>query len=266
MTGSPAGPPDDDLERRLRDLGDHLVLGGEEAGGEERTLVAAVIDRLDEAGPQSPPSRGETGLRAPWIVAAAAAVAVLFVGVAAVAPAREAVAGWLGIGAVEIRTGDDPAPSSSPSTDPRVEDGPQRVDLEAVRRDLPFPLRVPDPDLVGEPLAAVVDPQVPTGLVAIRYEEVVLVQMASRPDRTPVASKQVGTDTEIRPVDVGGHSGAWITGDPHQVTYVLPDGQLAVDSVRVVGDVLVWEEDDITYRIEGARSLEAAVEIATSLR
>jgi hypothetical protein len=72
--------------------------------------------------------------------------------------------------------------------------------------------------------------------------------------------------TTIKPVDVDGAPGVWISGQPHMFWYLAPDGEYIQESRRVVGDTLAWERDGILYRIEGAITLPRALEIASSMR
>jgi hypothetical protein len=69
----------------------------------------------------------------------------------------------------------------------------------------------------------------------------------------------------VESVTVDGAPGYWISGQPHIFWYLAPDGEAIQDSRRAVGDTLVWERDGILYRIEGAVSLERALEIAASM-
>ncbi len=43
-------------------------------------------------------------------------------------------------------------------------------------------------------------------------------------------------------------------------------GRLVEETMRLVGDTLIWESMGLTLRVEGARSLEVARRIAASLR
>jgi hypothetical protein len=67
-------------------------------------------------------------------------------------------------------------------------------------------------------------------------------------------------------VDVDGARGLWISGAPHIFWYLTPAGEFIDESRRIVGDTLAWERNGILYRIEGAISLERALEIAVSMR
>lgn len=252
----------DALEASLRDLGAHLDLGPAD-GAALADAVQIVIGESGEPTPIGLPARAARRRPPRWLVAAAAVVVAL-VGLMAVAPARDAVAGWLGIGAVEIRPRSTP-----PATDdlPDRTDGPTGpVDAEALERDLPFPLRLLDPDRAGAPLGAAIDPDVDAGLVEVRYRDVTLVAVGLPPDGGSVVGKELGPGTEITTTSVGGRPGLWLAGDPHQVAYRGPDGAPLTDSVRRAGDVLLWQDGGVTYRIEGAASLDAALTLAESLR
>ena len=47
--------------------------------------------------------------------------------------------------------------------------------------------------------------------------------------------------------------------------YVRPDGEVDADAVRLVGNVLAWNDGDLTLRIEGAPDLATALRIAESM-
>jgi hypothetical protein len=87
-----------------------------------------------------------------------------------------------------------------------------------------------------------------------------------RPD-TGLAHKLLESGlATVEPVDVGGAPGVWIAGRPHIFWYFAPDGSVIEESRRLVGDTLAWERDGILYRIEGAITVERALEIARSMR
>jgi hypothetical protein len=207
--------------------------------------------------------RSGRGFRSHRILAAAAIVIVALAVLLAVAPAREAIADWFGIGSVRITRSDAP-PSTGQSPDPTTTPL-SSIDLDDLAGVLPFEARLPDPDRYGQPLAVYVDPEVPTGLVELRYEAFSLVEVASRPDELPVFAKELGPGTELTGVTVRGVDGVWLAGDVHEVMTIRPDGEVAVDTLRRAGDVLLWEEDGVTYRIEGLDSLDAALDVASSI-
>lgn len=205
------------------------------------------------------------------VLAAAAVALVVLAGLLAVTPTREAIARWLGVGAVSITNtnvlppeGLNPAPGA-PTDDGRPPES-GSIDLDAVARELPFPVRLPDPAVTGELLDAEVDASVPVGLVELRFDGVTIVEIGSQRDTPPVIAKVVGPGTVTTSVTVVGRPGFWLTGEPHRVASTDPDGTVRLDTVRQAGDVLIWEDGGVTYRIEGAPTLGDAQAIAASLR
>ena len=70
----------------------------------------------------------------------------------------------------------------------------------------------------------------------------------------------------VAKVKVGDDDGYWFFGQPHVFWYIAKDGSVVEESRRLVGNTLVWQHDDVLYRIEGDISQDAALEIAASLR
>ncbi len=67
-------------------------------------------------------------------------------------------------------------------------------------------------------------------------------------------------------MSVDGHEGLWISGAPHTIAYLDPDGRYDTDSVRRAGNVLLWVGSGVTYRIEGLDTLAQAMAQARALR
>jgi hypothetical protein len=65
----------------------------------------------------------------------------------------------------------------------------------------------------------------------------------------------------LRESEVNGRLAYWIEGE-HLLQ--IPDGNGDVEA-RLVGNVLIWTEGKLTYRLEGAPSIGDAVHIAESL-
>ncbi len=84
-----------------------------------------------------------------------------------------------------------------------------------------------------------------------------------RPD---LIKKITAGATRLRGADVGGLPAYWLSGAPHTFLYVDENGRIAEDNARLAGNVLLWERNGVTYRLESELSLEAAVAIAESLR
>ena len=158
------------------------------------------------------------------------------------------------------------------------------VDPAVVDAAAGYPALLPTLPELGQPLGVYVRGSAPSAQVSAAY--------AARPaypagpnapnaNGTPVAilvtqfpgtsdvdylKKVLGPGTTIQGVHVAGHSGFWITGQPHELMYLRPDGQVATDTVRLVGNVLAWNDGQLTVRIEGAPDLATAVQIAESMR
>jgi hypothetical protein len=85
-----------------------------------------------------------------------------------------------------------------------------------------------------------------------------------RGEATPYVQKSAGPGTRIDQVIVRGAVGYWLTGDLHAV--IFRDSSGRVLESRAAGNVLLWEEDGVTLRLEGARSRAEALELAGTLR
>ena len=154
-----------DLETRLTDLGDHLAV-------DETDTIDVVLARLQSSPPRT---------MATWMRVAAAVVAIATVAVVATPTARQAVAGWLGFGAVTIQ---------------RLPDG--ALD----RADTAFELAGP-----GDSSIEVVDGR---EVLVSRFDARLTI---------PLLTKSVGVSTSVTVVDVGGRPGIWIGDGPHEVFY-----------------------------------------------
>jgi hypothetical protein len=82
----------------------------------------------------------------------------------------------------------------------------------------------------------------------------------------PLITKAAGPGTDVESIEVNGARGWWITGAPHEIMVLRPDGEIGVLRAAVVGDTLVFSRDGTLYRLESALGKEATLEIARSLR
>ena len=78
-------------------------------------------------------------------------------------------------------------------------------------------------------------------------------------------TKSLDSNAVVTPVKVGDARGYWIAG-PHFFYYVNPSGQVVDDTHRAVGNTLIWNDGEVTYRIESGLDMEEAIRIAESLR
>jgi hypothetical protein len=90
--------------------------------------------------------------------------------------------------------------------------------------------------------------------------------MEFRGTSVPYVFKFLGPGTTARLLRVNGRPGVYISGAPHQLLIQESTGMVQTDRVRLSGNVLLWQQGPVTVRIEGARTLGAALALAQSLR
>jgi hypothetical protein len=77
--------------------------------------------------------------------------------------------------------------------------------------------------------------------------------------------KIVNDKTTVNFITMNGAAGYWIAGEPHSFMYTRA-GNSFPERARLAGNVLLWAQNGVTYRIEGPRTQEDAMRIAQSLR
>ena len=145
------------------------------------------------------------------------------------------------------------------------------VTLAEAQADAPFGVLVPTGE-IGEPDEVYVDDAGAVYRVSLVYRsetdaasaDMLITQFRARTDQE-VAVKELGPRVTVEPIHVRGDPGFWISGQPHVLVYLDPSGRPFEDAVRLVGDVLVWQNGEVTLRLEGAESREAALRIAESM-
>jgi hypothetical protein len=78
--------------------------------------------------------------------------------------------------------------------------------------------------------------------------------------------KGLAPGSRIEPVAVNGQPGYWIEGELHLLFYRDPEGRTLPQERRLAGNVLLWEQDGLTLRLESALSRDEALRIAASVR
>ncbi len=282
---------DADLVAALRAMDREIDWPAAAAATGRADVAGLVRARLvaDGAGTENVAGRGRKPAGRSWRwtpVRRAFVVAVI------VALALAAAAGAAGLGLPGLRIifgGPSAAPSapatrSSPTPPPsdRVPGVPgaglrlgNQVGLDVLDERAGFIVRIPADSSVGPPSTGWVNPAL--------NDQVSLVWASS--DRLPATNepgvglvltafrgavsdawftKAIGPGTIVRALTVDGHRGYWITGDPHQFFYEGPVG-FVEDSRRWVGDVLLWADGPITYRLETSLGRDAAIAVAESM-
>jgi hypothetical protein len=167
------------------------------------------------------------------------------------------------------------AAPAAPSAGARLALG-QPFTLEQVRGRVTF--QVPLPGVLGPPDEVYLLNQPPGGQVALVY--------APRPDLpqanttgvgllltafqgtvpSGIVGKGIPPGTRIEEVRVNGGRGYWIAGDPHSFVYLDSGGQGRTETTRLAGNVLLWEQSQLTLRLESALSKDEVLGIASSVR
>ena len=278
-TTTPGGRPADDLERRLTELRPHVVFPP------APDLAASVRADLDRRGSQIVTATTHPGRRWPdWRIAlaAGAAILVLLVIVLAVPPTRAAVAGWLDridLPGIRIEfTGD-----SAPPTEPASAVGMtillgERVSLTEAAAQAAFPLKVPSDATLGAPDEVYVRQVEGGALVSLLYlprpelPEIgttgvgaLLMQFQSTQE-VALMVKSVSEAEPPIPIRFGEGYGYWVRNGR---LYIAPDPsappQFVPTGARPSGNVLLWAEGGVTYRLETAIDRAPAVVLAESL-
>jgi len=204
------------------------------------------------------------------LVVALAALLVAVGAVMAVPQARTAVLEWLGLRGVAIeRTETAPtAPPTAPAT-PSLMLG-ERVSLETARRRAGFDVGVPG--ALGAPDEVYVSDRATGEVVTLVWTgagggvEALVTQLAARVDEQFVIHKAAGPGTTVETLTVAGGRAFWLEGAPHLVAYVDPEtGRFIEDTVRLAGNVLLWERGEVTLRLEADLGRDEALEIAGSI-
>jgi hypothetical protein len=206
------------------------------------------------------PARGRAR-RPRWVLAVALALAAVLAATLAVPQSRSAFLRVLHLGGEEIHFVEK-LPPVSPHLDLELALG-RRTTLAEARSQANFPLRVPkdQPDrvYVGEQHSVTLLYGTPDKVRALITESRGMVNQK-------FFAKSAGPDTRIEYLKVNGNDGGFISGAPHSVVQLGPDGYPRDYTLRLARNVLVWSEGAVSYRIEGGFTKEQAVKLAAELR
>ena len=291
------GMDDEGLGTALVDLGRSLATP---AAG---SLAAAVRARLKA---EAPPRSWTDLLRAPVGGPGRRAnrLALVLALVALAIGATIAAAGLIGLPGLRFFFGPEPSASTGPSTPgvPSATPAPsgsarpsstpwpstapggllglgEQIRLAGIDELAGFHVLLPDDTALGPPDAAYHDPDLGAGHVTMVWKaEDGLAPLADGSDIGLIVTefrgtlgdeyfaKLINTGTVVDSVKIGDDTGYWIEGGPHFFFYVGPDGRPVDDTRRLVGDVLAFEHDGLTIRLETSAGLERALKIAEMLR
>lgn len=262
-----------DLETRLRALADR------------DDLFPATPDFATEIGVQIEPPRPDHRTR--WVsrrslrLAAMVALAVLAILVAALAvpSSRTAIADFFGIEGIRIEFGGDapevPATPASIGSSLLLGD---ETTLETAEAAAPFDIVMPADDAAGAPDELYLNRRSGVTVVGLLWHAtdtlpeigdtgvgMLLLEIEADGDDTIFVKKMVGGG-EFNTAIVNDWPGYWIENG---VLTVEPVEGLMLDLLgpesRRSGNVLIWSDSEITYRLETALPMEDAVRLAESL-
>jgi hypothetical protein len=236
-----------ELERDLRALAPNLAFP------DEPDLVPGVRAGLARR-------RRRPLLRGRPLAIALAALALGLAAALAVPPARSALLELFRIGGAEIERVD-----TLPELQPNAPRAPGRAtSLDDAREAAGF--RIATPADCGHCDTVRYDDTIPGGRVTIvwpgRSPRLFLMQF--RGAATPYVEKLATPRTSVDQVSVDGVAGYWVAGSPHAVIFEDARGRTLFGR-RLAGNVLLWERDGVTYRLEGDVPLRRALAIAESL-
>jgi hypothetical protein len=252
----------DTLERQLVALAHRI-----DTGAGDR-LVVDVLARLDDAPSPVAPRRARVAV----VLAIAAALVLLAL---AVPGPRRTVAHWFGIGSTRI----DVPPVSLPTpTFPATLDlGAAASPSEAAAR---TGLPVPSAPALGEPAALFVATPPQSGqIVAVYRPSASLPESPMRgvgallsampgsirdglflkvaPDRIDYPTFTTSAGAVV--------SGVWLGGSPHTYVFEDADGTPVFDTLRLATNTLLWQDGDVTYRLEASIPEADAIRIAMTV-
>ena len=206
----------------------------------------------------APAVRRRLGERRSWRRPLVLALAVLVVAVGAalaVPAARTAILDWLGLRGAHIVRVDKlpPVPVNG-----NLDLG-QPVTLAEARSRAPW-LLVPD----DAPDSVYISKTIPGGKVSLLWGTPTSVRALLTEFRGTKAyiEKLIEPVAKVERVDAGS-IGAWLE-EPHVLAYVDRDGHFREDTARLAGKTLLWQQGDVTLRLEGKLSKTEALRIARS--
>jgi hypothetical protein len=186
-----------------------------------------------------------------WPVAVAIALAAIAVAFA-VPQSRASILHFFDIGRVHVRVVD----TLPPAQERPLSDGlGKHVSLQEARADFPGLLL---PETASTPALYLAHGNVLSLLFVHEGEPVLLSELAGVGG--VYLKKLAAGSTGIEGVRIGDAQGLWLSGSPH--VFFTPQR-----SPRLAGNVLLWESDSTTYRLEGRKlGKSEAIAISESLR
>jgi len=220
------------------------------------------------------------GPRVLWLIAALLLFALVS-GLVLFPEARNAIADRLGLPGISIRWVDEvPTPEPSQIGAPLLLGRP--VTLDEAQAAVDFPVRIPTAAGFGAPAEIYLLEQDQGTMVSFVYPAgpglpesnqtgvgALLTQFSGEVDRGLIEKglpDDGAQETHLHAIAVSGEPGFWISGAPHGFFVVCYGvGECREERYRLAGNVLLWEQDGVTLRLESALSLKEALAITESV-
>lgn len=254
---------DDDLANRLR------AFARERQYPPTPNLAPVVQERIRAR------SRIRRGDRTRRLMMAGAALIVLLCAATLLAPdSRRTVAGWLHLPGVTFR--------SEKAEDRPALGGTFRlgdpVALDEARAGVGFDLLVPELSWLDQPDEVYLDSRPTGGAVTMIYHAsddipaaeatgVGLLLSQFQGELNPgMYGKGLPDGVQLETLEINGRLAFWISGTPHTFSYIDPDRKYVQETIRLAGNTLLWQQGELTLRLESDLDRDRAVEIAASMR
>jgi hypothetical protein len=143
----------------------------------------------------------------------------------------------------------------------------EKVSLDEARDRVDFEVVVPE--ALGDPDGVFFQEAPPGGMVSLVYgtpEHPRALFTQFRGSVEEVIFKKVAAGTQIDSVRVDGEPGYFLSGNPHDFSYLDTRGEYRQEIVRLAGNTLLWERGPLTLRLEADINEEESLKIARSVQ
>jgi len=99
-------------------------------------------------------------------------------------------------------------------------------------------------------------------LVQAHGKPVLLVELQG--DQMGVSKKLLGSSTRVEVVRIGSF-GLWLEGGKHLLIWESRPGEITQKERRLAGNVLIWTQGDVTFRLEGDLDKDQMLELGRQI-
>ena len=181
-------------------------------------------------------------------------MALIAIAVVTIAPARAAVADWLGIGSTSVDIRDDLPPASTAAPPPRSDDPLDVIQAEASAQ-LGVVVRLPIDNQLGTPSGWEVRDLARGDELVVVWDDVRLTAWPADANQAPLLKVVPTGQTVDSAIEAAGDPALWIEGAHVRVG----------ESRTLVPSTLLWVREGVEYHLSGPNlRLDRAIEIAGS--